>query len=138
MNQPQIFVSPHPKPSLHPPTLFFWVVPEHWILDALIHASNLHWSSVLHMVMYMFQCYSLKSSHPLLLLLSPKVCSLHLCLLCCSVCRRVGTIFLDSICIHYYTVFVFPFLTDFPLYNGLQIYPPHLGLTMSHLLNMHY
>ena len=28
----------------------------------------------------MFQCYSLKSSHPLLFPLSPKVCSLHLCL----------------------------------------------------------
>ena len=36
--------------------------------------------SILHMVIYMFQCYSLKSSHPHLLPLSPKVCSLHLCL----------------------------------------------------------
>ena len=31
-------------------------------LSALIHASNLHWSSILHMVVYMFQCYSLKLS----------------------------------------------------------------------------
>ena len=31
-----------------------------------------------------FQCYSLKSSHPLLLPLSPKVCSLRLYLLCCK------------------------------------------------------
>ena len=53
-------------------------------LGALRHASNLHWSSILHMVMYMFQCYSLKSSHPHLLPLSPKVCSLHLCLLLLS------------------------------------------------------
>ena len=49
------------------------------------------------MVMYLFQCYSLKSSHPLLLPLSPKVCSLCLCLLCWPACRIVSTIFLDSI-----------------------------------------
>ena len=42
-------------------------------LGALLNASNLHWSSVLHMVMYMFQWHSVKSSHPLLLPLNPKV-----------------------------------------------------------------
>ena len=62
-------------------------------LDALLHASNLDWSPVLHMVMYMFQCYSLKSFHPHLLPLSPKVCSLCLHLLCCRACM----IFLNSI-----------------------------------------
>ena len=31
-------------------------------------------------IIYMFQCYSLKSSHPRLLPQSPKVCSLYLCL----------------------------------------------------------
>ena len=46
-------------------------------LGALLHASNLHWSSLLHMVMYMSECYSLKSSHPLLPL-SPKSV-LHVC-----------------------------------------------------------
>ena len=61
---------------------------------------------VLHMVIYMFQCYSLKSPHPLLPL-SPKVCSLLLCLLCCPVHRIVNIIFLDSIHICWYTVFVF-------------------------------
>ena len=40
---------------------------------------------------------SLKSSHPRLLPLSPKVCSLHLCLLCCPACRIIGTIFLNFI-----------------------------------------
>ena len=34
-------------------------------LDFLCHAANSHWLSILHMVMYMFQYYSLKSSHPL-------------------------------------------------------------------------
>ena len=38
----------------------------------------------------MFQCYSLKSSHPCLLPLSPKVCSLHLCIFCCPERGIVG------------------------------------------------
>ena len=66
-------------------------------LGALLHPSNSHWSSTFYMVMYMFQCYYLKSSHPHLLLLSPKVCSLHLCLLCCPAYRIASTIFLNSI-----------------------------------------
>ena len=66
-------------------------------LSALLHASRSHWSSVLHMVIYMFQCFSLISSHLLLLPLSPKVCSLHLCLLCCPVCKIISMIFPDSI-----------------------------------------
>ena len=49
--------------------------------------------SILHAVMHIFQCCSLKSSHPCLLPLSSDICSLHLCLLCCPVCRIVGTIF---------------------------------------------
>ena len=66
-------------------------------LSALLHASNLHWSTILHMVTYMFQCYSLKSSHPHLLPHSPKVCSLHLCLFCCLAYRIIVTVFLNSI-----------------------------------------
>ena len=68
-------------------------------LSALHHASNSHWLCILHMVMYMFQCCSLKWSHPLLPL-SPKVRSLCLCLLCCCTHRPVGTIFVDSIYMH--------------------------------------
>ena len=44
-----------------------------------------------------FQCYSLKSSHLHLLLQSPKVCSLHLCLFCCLVYTAIVTIFLNFI-----------------------------------------
>ena len=47
-------------------------------LDALHHTSNSHWSSILHMLMYMFQCYSLNLSHPLLSTLCQWVCFLHL------------------------------------------------------------
>ena len=56
---------PHPIPlgCPHPPAL-----------SALIHALNLDWSSIPHMVIYMFQCDSLKSSHPHLLPQSPKDC----------------------------------------------------------------
>ena len=39
-------------------------------LSALFHASSLDWSSVSHMVIYMFQCYCLKSSHPHFTILS--------------------------------------------------------------------
>ena len=46
---------------------------------------------------YMFQCYSLKSSHPHHLPQSPTVCSLHLCLFCCLTHRVIVTIFLNSI-----------------------------------------
>ena len=56
------------------PTLSLCVVTE-YSFHALPHVLNLHWSSVLPTIMYMFQCYFLKSSHPLLPL-SPKVCSL--------------------------------------------------------------
>ena len=80
-------------------------------LGALFHAGNLLWSSVLHIVMHVFQCYSLRSSHPRLLPLSPKVCSLRLCLLCCPACRIIVTNFLNSIYICWYAVFVFLFLT---------------------------
>ena len=36
------------------------------------HASNLDWQSISHKVIYMFQCYFLKSSHPCLLPQIPK------------------------------------------------------------------
>ena len=61
------------------------------------HASNLDWWSSSYMIIYMFQCYSPKSSHPCLLPQSPKVCSLHLCLFCCLAYRVIITIFLNSI-----------------------------------------
>ena len=66
-------------------------------LSTLSHALNLDWRSISHMIIYMFQRYSLKSSHPRLLPQSPKVCSLHLCLFCCFAYRVIVTIFLNSI-----------------------------------------
>ena len=57
-----------------------------------LQAMNSHWSSILHMAIYLFQCYSLKSSLPHLLPYSPKVCSLFLCLFCCLAYRIIVTV----------------------------------------------
>ena len=66
----------------------------------LYPASNLDWQFVLHMILYMFQCHSLKSSDPRPLPQSPKDCSLHLCLFCYLAYRIIITIFLNSIYMH--------------------------------------
>ena len=97
MNQPWVYMfpilnlpptSPHPIPQSHPSAP---------ALSTLSHALNLDWYSISQMIIYMFQCYSLKSSHHHLLPQSPKVCSLHLCLFCCLTYRVIITIFLNSI-----------------------------------------
>ena len=112
---------PLPPPSLsHPSGSSQCTSPEH-----LPHASNLGWRSVSHLIIYMFQCYFLRSSHPHLLPQSPKVCSVHLCLFFCFAYRVIVTIFLNSIYMCYYTVLVFIFLAYFTLYNGLQFHPSH-------------
>ena len=59
----------------------------------LYPASNLDWRFVSYMVLYMFQCHSPKSSHPLPLPQSPKDCSIRLCLFCCLTYRVIVTIF---------------------------------------------
>ena len=76
-------VPPQPKPSPYlPPDPNPLGCPRALALGALLYAPNLHWSSVLHMIIYMFQWYSLKSSHPHLLQLSQKVCSLKSQIIC--------------------------------------------------------
>ena len=65
--------------------------------STLSHTSSLDLQSISHMVIYMFQCHSLKSSHLLILPQSPKVSSLHLCLFCCLTRRVTIIIFLNSI-----------------------------------------
>ena len=92
---------PHPEPLSHLP---LHPIPQGHPsapgLSTLSHASNLDWWSISHTITYMFQCYSLKSSHPRLLPQSPKVSSLHLCLFCCLIYRVIVTIFLNSIYMH--------------------------------------
>ena len=90
-----------PKPASHlPPHPISLGWPSAPALSALFHASNLGWLSISHMVTYMFQFYSLKSSNLHLLPQSPKVCSLYLCLFCCLACRVIVTIFLNSTYMH--------------------------------------
>ena len=92
---------PHPEPSSHlPPNT---IPPDHPgtpTLSTLSHASNLDWWYISHMIIYTFQCYSLKSSHSCLLPQGRKICSLHLCLFCCLAYRVVVTVFLSSKYMH--------------------------------------
>ena len=98
MNQSRVYMCPSIlNPPPHPIPLG---CPRAPALGALLHAYNLHWSSILNVVIYMFQCYFLKSSHPLLLPNSPKVCYLHLCLFCYLEYRAVSTIFQNFIYMH--------------------------------------
>ena len=56
-DQPQVYMCyPHPEPPSNlPPHPIPLGYPRAWALGALLHALNSHWSSILHMVMYMFQ-----------------------------------------------------------------------------------
>ena len=65
-SEPLSYLPPHPIPQVHPSAP---------ALSTLSHALNLDWWSISRMIIYMIQCYSLKSSHPCLLPHSPKVCS---------------------------------------------------------------
>ena len=96
MNKPWVYMCPptpprtplslpsHPIPLGHPSAL---------ALSALCtfecHASNLDWSSISHMVIYMFQCCSLKSSRPHLLPESKNLFFISVSLLFCCIqgCR---------------------------------------------------
>ena len=117
---------PHSEPPSHlPPHPIRLGHPSAPAPIILYHASNLDWPFVSHMILYMFQCHSPKSSHPRPLPQSPKDCSIHLCLFCCLVYRVIIIIFLNSMYMRLYTVLVFFFLTCFTLYNRLQFHLPH-------------
>ena len=91
MNQPWVYMcspswTPLPPPSPSHPLGH----PSAPALSTLSHASNLDWQSVSHMIIYTFQCYSLRSSHPCLLPQSQKKnCSINLCLFCCLAYRVI-------------------------------------------------
>ena len=120
MNQPWIYMCspsliplPPPSPSLHQGH------PSAPALNTLSHASNLDWWSISRMIIYMFQCSSLKPSHPRLLPES-KSLSLHLCLFCYLTYRVIVTIFLNSIYMHYILCWCYSFwLTSLCLFNSL-------------------
>ena len=85
---------PHPEPPSHlPPCTIPLGRPSAPAPSIQYHASNLDWRFVSYMILYMFQCHSPKSSHPLPLQQSPKDCSIHLCLFWCLAYRVIITIF---------------------------------------------
>ena len=72
MNLPQVYPCPPPEPSsLLPPRTLPLGRPSAPAPSIQYHASNLDWWLVSYMVLYMFQCHSPKSSHPLPLPQSP-------------------------------------------------------------------
>ena len=98
MNPPWVYTCSHPEPPSHlPPHTIPLGHPSAPAPSFLYPASNLDWRFVYYMILYMFQCHSPKSSHPLPLPQSPKDCSIHLCLFCCLPYRVVVTTFLNSI-----------------------------------------
>ena len=90
--------APKHEPLSHLPAHIIPPDPFHAPAPSILYpASNTDWRFVPYMIVYMFQCHSPKSSHPLPLPLSPKVRSIHLCLFCCLTYRVIITIFLNSI-----------------------------------------
>ena len=85
---------PNPELSSHlPPHTIPLGHPSSPAPSILYPALNLHGQFVSYMMLYMFQCHSPKSFHPLPLSQSPKDCSVHLCLFCCLTYRVIVTIF---------------------------------------------
>ena len=100
INQSWVYMSPIMNPSLFSfPIPSLWVVPVHWPWVPCFMHQTWDWSSTSHMVIYMFQWYSLSSSQPRLLPQSPKVCSLYLCLFCCLIYRVVVTVVHSPSCV---------------------------------------
>ena len=129
MNPPQVYMSSQSWTPLPPPTLYHLsgsspcTSPKHPV-------SCIDWWFVSYLLVYMFQCHSPKSSHPLPLPQSPKVRSIHLCLFCC-LAYRVIIIFLNSVYMCQYTELVFFFLAYFTLYNRLQFHQPTILKSMD-------
>ena len=91
----------HAIPNMNPPPTSLTNIPlghPHAPAPSMLYpASDIDWWFDSYMIVYMFQCHSPKSSHPLPLPLSPKACYTHLCLFCCLAYRVIIAIFLNSI-----------------------------------------
>ena len=90
-------VPKHEPPSHLPPHNISLGHPHAPAPSMLYPASDIDWRFDSFMIVYMLECHSPKSSHPLPLPLSPKVRYTQLCLFCCLAYRVVIAIFLNSI-----------------------------------------
>ena len=88
-------VPKHDPPSHLPPHNISLGHPHAPAPSMLYPASDTDWRFNSYMIVYMLECHSPKSSHPLLL--SPKVRYTHLCLFSCLAYRVIIAIFLNSI-----------------------------------------
>ena len=113
------YLFPLASPSLPPPLSH----PSRWSqsteLISLCYAAASHQLSILHLVVYICQCYSLTMSQPPLPPLCPQVRSVGLRLYSYPATRSISTIFLDSIYMRQHTIFVF-LLTYFTLETVIQ------------------
>ena len=120
----------HVFPILNP-TPFSFLVPSLWVScpsapapSIQYHASNLDWQFISYVILYMFQCHSPKSSHPLPLPESKRLFYISVSLLL----SRIQGYRYHLSKFHIYALVycvVFFFLASFTLYNGLQFHPPH-------------
>ena len=93
MNQPQVYMYRLPLESPSQPSKMSHSTG----LSSLCYIATSHQLPVLPMVIYMFQCCFVNSSHPFLSLLCLQVCSLCLHVYFCPVNRFISTVFLESI-----------------------------------------
>ena len=130
VNQLYVYIYPISPPSciFLPPSLSHPSRSSQSIeLISLCYAAASHQPSILPLVLYIRQCYSLTSSQLPLPPLPPcpQVRSLRLRLYSCPATRFITSTFLNSIYMCQHTVFVFLFLTYFTLYDRFQVHPPH-------------
>ena len=125
---PNMNLPPHNIPLGHP----------HAPAPSMLYpASDIDWRFDSYMTVYMFQCHSPKSSHPLLLPLSPKVHYTHLSLFCCLDYRVIIAIFLNSVYMCYNAILSnYPALTfshrvqKTVLYICVSFDVSHIGLSL--------
>ena len=91
------WVPKHEHPSHLPPHIISLDHPRVPAPSILYPASDINWWFVSYMIVYMFQCHSPKSSHPLPFPQSPKVRYTHLWHFCSLAYKVVIAIFLNSI-----------------------------------------